>query len=201
MIVKQIIAEAIEHDILLFTQDGKLGFKQKSKKMFPDSLKHKIKENKDDLITYLVSLEAMQTDIPVRDSSLQQIPLSNAQQRLWFIDSLKKGSAEYNQPVAFNIKGEIDISLIEKVINKIVERHEILRTTYHLGEKGPYQKVNLPKPFEISCIDITDQWDLEKKAAQIMAEEANFAGTYIIDASAPVASFASLTVSNTGLSK
>ncbi len=173
MIVKQIIAEAVENDILLFTQDGKLGFKQKSQGPFPDCLKLKIKENKDALVAYLELQHTQQLDIPVRDPALKRLPLSNAQQRLWFIDSLKQGSAEYNQPVAFNIEGDIDISLIENVIDQIVSRHEILRTTYHQGDDGPYQQVNAHKPFTVTCIDITAKWNSEKEAEKLLREDAN----------------------------
>ena len=62
----------------------------------------------------------------------RRLPLSYAQQRLWFIDQIEGASAEYNMPEALRLKGELDRGALERTINAIVERHESLRT--HFGE-------------------------------------------------------------------
>ncbi|MBS7233718.1 amino acid adenylation domain-containing protein [Flavobacterium psychroterrae] len=70
----------------------------------------------------------------------ERIPLSFAQERLWFIDNWK-GSTPYHQPSLFRIKGEIDIKILEHVYSKIIERHESLRTVF-INEDGiPYQRI------------------------------------------------------------
>ncbi|OCQ18849.1 hypothetical protein A7985_22810 [Pseudoalteromonas luteoviolacea] len=56
--------------------------------------------------------------------------VSFSQQRLWFIDRLQGGTPEYNMPVAFNVKGQLDIALLNEVFRQIIARHEILRTVY-----------------------------------------------------------------------
>uniref|UniRef100_UPI000F766354 non-ribosomal peptide synthetase n=1 Tax=Pseudoalteromonas rubra TaxID=43658 RepID=UPI000F766354 len=57
-------------------------------------------------------------------------PLSFAQQRLWFIEQLEQGSAQYNMPSAFHVQGALDLNVVESVLQTIIARHEVLRTVY-----------------------------------------------------------------------
>ena len=57
------------------------------------------------------------------------LPLSFAQQRLWFIDQLEQGSAEYNLPLRFQLRGHLDRKAFKKALQAIVDRHEVLRTS------------------------------------------------------------------------
>src|SRR5580698_9655524 len=60
----------------------------------------------------------------------ERLPLSYAQQRLWFLDQLGGTSTEYNMPGALRLRGKLDEEALEKAINRIVERHESLRTSF-----------------------------------------------------------------------
>src|SRR6185369_3408599 len=60
----------------------------------------------------------------------EKIPLSYAQQRLWFLDRLEGTSVEYNMPRADRLKGELDGGALAWALNTIVERHESLRTHF-----------------------------------------------------------------------
>ncbi len=59
-----------------------------------------------------------------------KFPLSFSQQRLWFLDKLEPGSPLYNIPAVLRLNGTLDIAALEKSFNKIIERHEVLRTTF-----------------------------------------------------------------------
>jgi amino acid adenylation domain-containing protein len=67
--------------------------------------------------------------------------LSFAQERLWFLSQLETDRSDYNVPVAFEIEGHLDASALEKALNAVVERHQILRTTYVSRDGIPYQQV------------------------------------------------------------
>ena len=77
--------------------------------------------------------------LPVpRDGDL---PLSFAQQRLWFIDQLEPGNSAYNFPAAVRLKGPLNVVALEQSVNEIVKRHEALRTTFATVDGRPVQVI------------------------------------------------------------
>ena len=59
-----------------------------------------------------------------------ELPLSFAQQRLWFIDQLEPGGALYNVPIALRVAGELSVAVLARVLGEVVRRHEALRTVF-----------------------------------------------------------------------
>ena len=57
------------------------------------------------------------------------LPASFAQQRLWFLDQLEPGHASYHIPAAVTLEGRLDVPALERALNEVVRRHEVLRTT------------------------------------------------------------------------
>ena len=85
------------------------------------------------------------------------LPLSYAQQRLWFIDRLRGGqSVEYNLVSLLRLDGEIDRKALEEAINVIIERHEILRTKFSEVEGEPVQVISTGMQLEIPLEDISN---------------------------------------------
>ncbi|MEW6737787.1 MAG: condensation domain-containing protein, partial [Acidobacteriota bacterium] len=82
--------------------------------------------------------------IPIQPISRdQQLPLSFAQQRLWFLAQLEPGTTAYNMPVILRLKGKVDIIALEQSFNAIINRHEILRTRFD-SILGIAQQIILP---------------------------------------------------------
>jgi amino acid adenylation domain-containing protein len=69
------------------------------------------------------------------------LPLSFAQERLWFLDRLEPGSAFYSIPVALRLKGHVDRAALAAAFTAIAARHEVLRTTFRASDDGPVQVV------------------------------------------------------------
>ncbi|WP_394842000.1 amino acid adenylation domain-containing protein [Pendulispora brunnea] len=72
-------------------------------------------------------------------------PLSFAQQRLWFLEHWDPGTAVYNVSIPLRISGPLDVSLLERALNKLIERHEVLRTYLLSTFRGEPSQVILPK--------------------------------------------------------
>ncbi|NTX41718.1 amino acid adenylation domain-containing protein, partial [Myxococcus sp. CA033] len=82
------------------------------------------------------------------------LPLSFAQQRLWFLDRLQPGSPFYNIPSAIQLHGGLNLAALERAIQELVQRHEALRTSFHVQEDGEAVQHILPR-VELS-VPVTD---------------------------------------------
>ncbi|MFD5826747.1 amino acid adenylation domain-containing protein [Lentzea sp. NPDC060358] len=69
------------------------------------------------------------------------IPLSFAQQRLWFLDRHEGTGAAYNIPLALRLRGELDTGALERALTDVVGRHEALRTRFPSHDGQPHQEV------------------------------------------------------------
>nr|AGS49329.1 long-chain-fatty-acid--CoA ligase [uncultured bacterium esnapd2] len=71
----------------------------------------------------------------------ERVPLSSAQQRLWFIDRLEGPSPSYNVPSALRLRGPLDATALRAALCDVITRHESLRTIYAEDQHGPHQVV------------------------------------------------------------
>ncbi|HEY0372238.1 MAG TPA: amino acid adenylation domain-containing protein, partial [Thermoanaerobaculia bacterium] len=78
----------------------------------------------------------------VRADRSQALPLSLAQQRLWFLDQLDKAaSAAYHMPAALRLRGRLDVDALQATLDRVVARHEVLRTSFVAVDGVPYQQI------------------------------------------------------------
>jgi amino acid adenylation domain-containing protein len=99
--------------------------------------------------------------VPV--SREQALPLSYAQQRLWFLQQLEPESPAYHLPGALRLRGELSVPALEHAVSEITRRHEILRTTFEWRGRGAVQVIQPPAPFNLSWIDLTVVAELRRK--------------------------------------
>ncbi|MCL2533212.1 MAG: amino acid adenylation domain-containing protein [Nocardiaceae bacterium] len=70
-----------------------------------------------------------------------QVPLSAAQQRMWFINQYDPSSAAYNVPMVIRLSGALDAAALAAAVVDVIDRHEALRTAFPIGDAGPVQDV------------------------------------------------------------
>ncbi|WP_280868562.1 non-ribosomal peptide synthase/polyketide synthase [Streptomyces sp. SAI-127] len=86
----------------------------------------------------------------------EALPLSFGQQRLWFLDQLDPGSAEYNLPLRLHIDHTLDVPALQAALDTVLARHEALRTRLAPGQDGTvYQAIDEPAPFPLPVVDVS----------------------------------------------
>src|SRR5689334_13550350 len=130
-------------------------------------LQRQLVERRPELMNFLAQVGAMaQAAAPavVRLSRDEPLPLSYAQERLWIFDRLNPNSPVYNVSGGVHLKGHLDLSALERSVNEIVKRHEVLRTNFMIVDGQPRQNVLPDLQLEIPVIDLS-------KAATVDREE------------------------------
>ncbi len=102
------------------------------------------------------------------------LPLSFAQQRLWFIDQLEPGSSLYNMPAALRAAGALDGAVLALCLGEIVRRHESLRTVFATLDDSPVQVIQPAAPFRLPLVDLSGLPGREREALArtLVGEEA-----------------------------
>ncbi|MER5618330.1 amino acid adenylation domain-containing protein [Streptomyces sp. NPDC002215] len=93
--------------------------------------------------------------IPAAARDGRPLPLSFAQRRLWFLDQLEPGRAEYLIPMGLRISGPLDVPALEASLSELVARHEVLRTRFVTdGDGTPGQIIDAPRPLPLAVHDL-----------------------------------------------
>jgi amino acid adenylation domain-containing protein len=92
------------------------------------------------------------------------MPLSFAQQRLWFLDQLEPGSPLYNIPAAVRLEGSLDVSALERAFQELVRRHESLRTTFQAQGHEPLQHIHPPALLPLTVLELEQLPSSERQA-------------------------------------
>ncbi len=102
--------------------------------------------------------------VPQPVSQGTKIPLSFPQQGLWFVDSQETNKAVYNLFRGFHLTGKIDVGCLEKAITAIIERHDILRTSFEIVDGELAQAIAPSLPFSLDISDLQDLPATERMA-------------------------------------
>ncbi|QSI32377.1 amino acid adenylation domain-containing protein [Variovorax sp. RKNM96] len=94
-----------------------------------------------------------------------EVPLSYAQEQLWFLQSLEPGLTAYNLPRTFRLRGAVDADALERAFQAVVERHAILRTRFFEREGIALQAVQAKVDFVLERIDLSRRPEAERKAS------------------------------------
>jgi amino acid adenylation domain-containing protein len=102
------------------------------------------------------------------------LPLSFAQERLWFLDQIEPDSPAYNLPLRVRLDGALDVDVLERSLRAVVERHEALRTTFAIADGQAVQVIGASAEFGWRVTDLSGWPDeaRERELAREVREEA-----------------------------
>ncbi|MEH2385069.1 MAG: amino acid adenylation domain-containing protein [Nostoc sp.] len=140
-------------------------------------LRAEIQERKAEIIKFLevtnrTNNHSFRPLVPISRSA--NLPLSFAQQRLWFLDQLIPNNPFYNIPLALHLIGSLNKAALEQTFNEIVRRHEALRTTVVMQSGQPVQVINPTLTITLPVIDLRQlsQAEREIQARRLTTQEA-----------------------------
>ncbi|MCJ8268823.1 MAG: condensation domain-containing protein, partial [Psychrosphaera sp.] len=99
----------------------------------------------------------------------QLAPVTQSQERLWFLSQMEGDSAAFNMPGQALLRGDLNVQALCDTFNTIVQRHDSLRTTFVVDDDGKaHQLINPYVKFDIDVVDVS-----KDQSQQLMREEAN----------------------------
>jgi amino acid adenylation domain-containing protein len=95
------------------------------------------------------------------------IPLSYAQERLWFLEQLAISGTTYNAPLALRLRGALQELALERSLDELARRHESLRTRFGVRDGMPHQVIDPPGPVNLSRVDLTLVGEPQDRESQL----------------------------------
>jgi aspartate racemase len=174
--IEAFLSDLRRRDINLWLDGNDLCYKAPSQTLTP-ALRQELKERKAEILTFLHNANATtHSNLPPilpapRDKDL---PLSFAQQRLWFLNQLEPNSCAYNMPAAYRLTGQLNITALEQSLNEIIRRHEVLRMTFPAVNGQPSQAITPSITLTLPLTDLGEHPETEREviAQQIATQEA-----------------------------
>ncbi|MFH0787678.1 MAG: amino acid adenylation domain-containing protein [Pseudomonadota bacterium] len=97
--------------------------------------------------------------------------LSHGQKRLWLLDQREGGSAAYNMSGAWWVSGDLEVSRLQRAVQAVVQRHEILRTTFELVNGEPRQKIHKGMAIPFREVDLSKEAEAGQVVQTLLREE------------------------------
>ncbi|MBE9205818.1 amino acid adenylation domain-containing protein [Nostoc sp. LEGE 06077] len=158
-------------DIKIWIEDDQLHYRA-PKGVMTAEIKQQLKERKTEILAFL---QEAQTATQLTSLSLvsgnrdKDLPLSFAQQRMWFLSQLDGESTFYNESFQLRIVGKLSLTALEQSINEIIRRHEALRTNFPIVEGVPFQVIRPSLTITIPVVEV--QYLTETAVQQMITHE------------------------------
>ena len=140
MNIKNILTDLRQSEITVRLIGNDLSVVAESGVLSPET-KAMVAEHKQAIVNYLRELRDSDSREIHRAHRNLPLPLSSGQQRLWFLAQLEPESSAYVIPAAVRIEGALQPWLLKQALDKIVERHEVLRTVFKTEDSEPWQVI------------------------------------------------------------
>src|SRR5215510_14164040 len=143
-------------DVRLWLDGERLRYSAPAGVLTP-ALRAELSERKHEISTFLRTAQRALVDANAAVLPLTRkdnLPLSFAQQRLWFLHCLEPESPAYNMPAALRLTGDLNLLALHQSLNEIVRRHEVLRTTFASVDGRPVQTVMETSGLRLRVIDL-----------------------------------------------
>jgi amino acid adenylation domain-containing protein len=102
------------------------------------------------------------------------IPMTSAQQRLWFLQRYTGSGSLYNMPIFLRLQGPVNLRAMEKAFAGIFDRHELLRAHFEQTDQGFFLKLDQAEPFKLDVVDLTGAEMQQERLQTLLQQMADY---------------------------
>jgi hypothetical protein len=164
-ILFNLLCEMKSKGIRVYLDRGRLHCQAPPDVLTPE-LRAVLRTHKSQLLALLSRKDPQQAPPLVPVPRGKPLPLSFAQQRLWFLDQFEPGNPAYNMTSALRLTGRLDVDALNRSFNEVICRHEVLHTTFEMIEGTPVQIIHPPSELALRTVDLRD-WDEGERKEEI----------------------------------
>ncbi|HEX6289371.1 MAG TPA: condensation domain-containing protein [Herpetosiphonaceae bacterium] len=174
MTIVEFLARLSDQGIKLWVENERLRYRAPQEVM-TEAVRAEIAQRRDAILSFLRQTQARSQEqiatIPVVPRQTP-LPLSFAQERLWFLDQWHMGSTAYHVPLLVRLHGRLDRDALQRSMSGVMQRHESLRTTIGLAHNQPLQVIHAATPLNLHVHDLRQlpADDRESAAARLVRE-------------------------------
>ncbi|MEH2290128.1 amino acid adenylation domain-containing protein [Nostoc sp.] len=172
--IEEFLSYLCSVDVKLWIEENRLRCSAPKDVLTP-VIKLELAERKEDILAFIRknNVAVSSNNQPIYPVKRQEnLPLSFAQQRLWFLAQLEPDSSFYNIPAAVRLEGQLNLEALQQSFNEIISRHEVLRTNFQTTQEQAVVVIYEQKPLTLSIVDISElaanqqQVEVKQQAAQ-----------------------------------
>jgi len=175
-LLESFLSELRQQEVTLWLEGDRLRYRAPQGGLAPETLAE-LRDRKAEVMAFLKAAKQLssQHQLPLQTiSRTENLPLSFAQQRFWFLYQFEPDSPANNMPVVVRFTGNLQLDILEQSIAKVVQRHEVLRSRFPLVDGQPTLAINFDVEVKLSILDVQGIPDSQRDAEthQLATKEA-----------------------------
>ncbi|MCA1615723.1 MAG: condensation domain-containing protein, partial [Acidobacteria bacterium] len=163
MTVYELLSRLRGLDVRLWLEGERLRFSA-PQGVFTDELRAEVAQRKAEVVAFLRAGGA-DSVLSARRGRAAELPLSYAQQRLWFLDQMSPGQSVYNVPAAIRLTGRLNVEALRQSLRELTRRHEVLRTSFPAVDGRPTQAILREPTLTLALADLRGLPTASREAA------------------------------------
>jgi amino acid adenylation domain-containing protein len=164
--ISSLLEEAKQSGIDLYLDGERLRYRA-PRGALNERLRTEITRHKEELLSFLSNRDRLPSSAPMitrrRRDGNERITLSFGQERLWFLYQMDPSSPFYNLNTAARLTGVLNIDALERSLNEIIRRHDILRTRYRAMDGQPFGIVDSDLNLTVEVVDLLRESELDRE--------------------------------------